>query len=571
MSIPTSEIAQAEQDHLRDLVHGRTFGRLPESVRDRVVRLLHRYGSDEWTVRAYRTLLDPGPRGGSSRLPDLSEAQQGEVLDSVGHFMTIEHAAAARLAFDAIVACKDANGLSDAVVDAAVDVVAAPLVAAADASEDERTNASVFMWRGYRNRMGQLANILSDSAFVRMDAADKARLLRVLGRCHIDGVDPLRQLLIAPAGRFAAGVGGGQTPTLLTTDAQGGTLLAALDRIATQRLHADLGIVDSRITLDQPPQPAPARGRRTRVEPVPRVIANYHYEDRWARSPAQIRGRTLSDLLAEVAWPDHYINQDNRGTCNVTCILHRLAWQQPAEYARMAADLAIGGTTTLRNNRTASPPSDAFPGDFSTRSVSERLTQSALISYARANQRYRGAPVRYYNTGQEHRARGHEPDGFADGRAGLLDPESLRAANAVLLGGPFVLVSHHVPQRLIAHFQAHPNDGVVVGIPHHVVEAVSFTAPQTGRARSIRWDVERRPPPEPGATYWNPWGAALVIEHGGEIVRVHDGTVEPPSATPRRSHGWTYRTVDDTRALQRMSWAHARLLFEVAILPASAT
>ena len=93
--------------------------------------------------------------------------------------------------------------------------------------------------------------------------------------------------------------------------------------------------------------------------------------------------QVLSDLVDEVGVPYKFINQNNRGTCAATSISHKLALEQPAEYARLVTDLATTGKSNLANGDTIQVPSpDVFQSDNSTRSDGERLLQSSLMDYA---------------------------------------------------------------------------------------------------------------------------------------------------------------------------------------------
>ena len=68
---------------------------------------------------------------------------------------------------------------------------------------------------------------------------------------------------------------------------------------------------------------------------------------------------------------------------------HKLATTNPAEYARIATDLALTGQSKLANGATINVPGPtAWQADSSTRSHSERLIQSALMDYARPGKTY---------------------------------------------------------------------------------------------------------------------------------------------------------------------------------------
>ena len=62
-------------------------------------------------------------------------------------------------------------------------------------------------------------------------------------------------------------------------------------------------------------------------------------------------------LLQEVSRPDKFVDQSNRATCTCTSISHKLATRNPAEYARIATDLALTGQSKLANGRRSMCPS----------------------------------------------------------------------------------------------------------------------------------------------------------------------------------------------------------------------
>ncbi len=119
--------------------------------------------------------------------------------------------------------------------------------------------------------------------------------------------------------------------------------------------------------------------------------------------------QVTEQLLQEVANPDFYINQGNRGTCTVTATTHRLAAQNPAEYARLVTDLSTTGQSKLANGDTITVPgTDSWQQDNGTRSHGERLLQSSLMSYARPGKTYQN-----WNAGTDG-IRGNADDGFPD-------------------------------------------------------------------------------------------------------------------------------------------------------------
>jgi hypothetical protein len=119
--------------------------------------------------------------------------------------------------------------------------------------------------------------------------------------------------------------------------------------------------------------------------------------------------QVTEQLLQEVANPDFYINQGNRGTCTVTATTHRLAAQNPAEYARLVTDLSTTGQSKLANGDTITVPgTDSWQQDNGSRSHGERLLQSSLMAYARPGKTYQN-----WNAGADG-VRGNADDGFPD-------------------------------------------------------------------------------------------------------------------------------------------------------------
>ena len=95
------------------------------------------------------------------------------------------------------------------------------------------------------------------------------------------------------------------------------------------------------------------------------------------------RSQVSEQLLQELASPNGTINQDDRGTCTCTSMSHRLAQRNPAEYARLATDLALTGQSKLTNGDTIKVPDNtAGQPDGRARSHTERFLQSSLMNYA---------------------------------------------------------------------------------------------------------------------------------------------------------------------------------------------
>jgi peptidoglycan hydrolase-like protein with peptidoglycan-binding domain len=124
-----------------------------------------------------------------------------------------------------------------------------------------------------------------------------------------------------------------------------------------------------------------------------------------SRMTGTTKERFTENLLNEVSDPNYYVDQSNHDTCTVTSMSHNLASKNPAEYARIATDLATTGQTKLANGDTMTAPADSFAQDTSTRSDSERLMQSALMNYARPGKGYTNTPA---------------PGQFSDGQTGLV-------------------------------------------------------------------------------------------------------------------------------------------------------
>lgn len=140
-------------------------------------------------------------------------------------------------------------------------------------------------------------------------------------------------------------------------------------------------------------------------------------------TPAQVS----EDLLQEVSNPDNFVDQSNRGTCTCTSISHKLAAKNPAEYARIATDLALTGQSKIANGDTIRVPGPtAWQQDSSTRSHTERLIQSSLMNYARPGKTYVNQ-----QTG------GTSQDGWADRPGGGLTSDEEARVMKGLYNKPF--------------------------------------------------------------------------------------------------------------------------------------
>ena len=209
--------------------------------------------------------------------------------------------------------------------------------------------------------MADMQKMVGDNRFVGMKKEDQAKTLNVFENTTPAG----REALMQAMNKDIDG-----KPALLTKRYNNtGTLLDQLDRASTTPL--DARVKDS------------------------------------AGNPASKKQFT-EDLLKEVANPNQNINQHNRGTCTVTGMTSGLADKNPAEYARIATDLATTGQSKLANGDTITPPADGFAQDNSNRSTGERLMQSALMNYGKP-----GGGYQNWNAGADG-VRGTTDDGFAD-------------------------------------------------------------------------------------------------------------------------------------------------------------
>lgn len=207
--------------------------------------------------------------------------------------------------------------------------------------------------------------------FASMAPTDRDRFVRVHGFAYREGQWGLEALL--EKGTIAAG-----RPSVLD----------ALDRIATApRLHKD-----------------PSRGDTNEA---------------------------ISELARELAEPGNAINQGDRDTCGVAALGYVLAVTNPAEYARLQADLQLAGTTRLAGGESMSATADSFAEDRSGRSRGERMLQSAMMQFAHPGGRYHNKWKEPVNSGSGWR--GQARSGFDDRRTGgLSDEEANRVASAVL-------------------------------------------------------------------------------------------------------------------------------------------
>lgn len=165
---------------------------------------------------------------------------------------------------------------------------------------------------------------------------------------------------------------------------------------------------------------------------APSLLDTLHRLTNSPTTDARLRDRTgqpvtpakySEELLQEVSKPDEYIDQGDRGTCTCTSISHKLAARNPAEYARIATDLALTGKSKLANGAAINVPGPtAWVAESSNRSHSERLIQSSLMDYARPGKTY----VNNQGGGRS------IPDGWADRPdSGLTSGEESRVMGGI--------------------------------------------------------------------------------------------------------------------------------------------
>lgn len=104
-----------------------------------------------------------------------------------------------------------------------------------------------------------------------------------------------------------------------------------------------------------------------------------------ARDPADSAvhggGELLATVVKEVAFPE-CINQGGKGTCTVTSGIVALAFENPAEYARIAHGLASPrGQVEMANGDMLVREANTLADDGSNRTVTQRLMAPALMEY----------------------------------------------------------------------------------------------------------------------------------------------------------------------------------------------
>lgn len=536
MSIPVREIPQATQDELRGMVDAAVWGRLSEAVRDRILRAMNGLRFVHFHLDEFVTLFNPSIVGDPSRFADLTEREQNDVLD----IATLRPGLGDMLRLRDVVDYIGAHNPDGAVRDAMMTYVTWPARPPSIAVVAARLRLQ--RWRAEQHglRLTALGDVLRTPAFAQRSAEEQRKIIEVLHRTRPFGALLFHDLLRPATTRWAPGtVASGTLPLFSESLLERITLLEALHRLATATLHADISVA---------PLPADAFLREPFYPPALAQEADLM--------------RVVGNVVAEVARPDQYFNQSNRGTCFSTSLLHRLGRVRPAEYARIAHELITTTRAQLQNGEPVTVPPDARPADNSTRSVSERVTQAMLSEYWIAGElrdRYRGP--HYHNTSPQAHADHTNPTGEAtdhwDGSFSTWPARLARTAEA-LLGQRFNRVRGHPIATLRAHFAAHPDvpifAGVTWGDDGHEVDVLSVDAPDVPHGR---------------VHYWNPWGALLLITIQGCPIRVESGTVETQGRDIAASReGPARRTDDDSRALQSMTIQQFSRIFVDLLVPA---
>lgn len=190
-------------------------------------------------------------------------------------------------------------------------------------------------------------------------SATREVLRTTVGRAHRAQVGHVLAQTTAQGAQDLAALARGTPSRLLSRDSRGQTLLSSLDRLASARLDARLS--------------------------------------GWSRE------QLVNGALADTARPQT-INQGAAGACGVTSVFHPLARDQPAEYVRIATDLATTGRAQLRGGpdnggllpqigrnlelvrARPSERSDALLGE--SRSATSRVLQNAAMESANGRATY---------------------------------------------------------------------------------------------------------------------------------------------------------------------------------------
>ncbi|MBX3270168.1 MAG: hypothetical protein KF729_07895 [Sandaracinaceae bacterium] len=588
MAIPTNEIRQPEQDAIIEAI-GAPYGDLGEAIQDRVVRDLHACWSHPEVRDAYLNILGAGPGSQDvpTAFPDLPEAAQRDVLDTFALFPGMPEPLL--FVLDRLAALDDC---SSELRDAIVRFVARPLRLREATDEHVREDVRSADAIEQGPRLSALAHLLGHPTFRERGDEERRALVRVMDATGRDGLPYLLQLLEPETERWAKGSAyGAGTVAMFTEDfVEGLTLLAILERAAQAPLNWSVAPVPAYIETGlregAPPliEQTGGRRRRRRLLVFNRTLKNLRSRPN-AASTARIvraqlaegvdhdavegqrRGVLLDALLTEIADPSGFIDQNNRGTCAITVLVHRLAEIRPAEYARIATDLFLGDyagrataaqETRLANGDRIRATDDALDLDVSARSASERLMQSALMRYWREGSHRVGQPESYRNVAPSRATRGtatgEQTDAYVSERGWRWKRDYHRTVEAVL-HAQFALVKHGAVEQLRAHFTRSP------GVP--VSTGVHWGTRSAHQIDVVALDESNHDAPV--VRFWNPWGATPMRRWGSILVDVDDGvqatgTVSHDDA-PRR------RTVAGTRGIQEMSLAVFRKNLMFVLLP----
>jgi hypothetical protein len=581
MTIPVEEIPQEQQDEI--IASADPIGSLPDAVKDRVVRELHACWSSPAISQAYLTLfkgtlLNPDPHFG-----DLSEEQQTKILDTFALAPTIGTASDIAAVLDVVAS------MAAEVKEAVVSFVARPL-RFRDAPEELRDGCRSVDLSEMGIRLSTLLAVLTRPAFVARSGQEQRCVVIALDGIGVEGLHSFVDLLVPTSSRWLAGSAYPvDTVPLFTEDfLEGITLARVLERAATAPINWQIGaVVGVPLIVRAPPSESdmdfsPPTWLPPNVMFLPQRTAmgdlldiGLEASEGFARDYEEDRRRrmVLALVVCEVANPDRYVNQDNRDTCALTSLSHRLALIRPAEYARMACDLYLGDydgrVSPLQQSRLANGDAiratdDSLDADGSYRSTSERLLQTALAVWwmmGRAyDPRYRGPT--YHNLWRSRRASSGNASGLAhdhfDADHGF--EEKYHRLVEIVLNARFERVSRNCIERARAHFQSHPLIPLLAALDWgngaHQIDLLGF---------------ESGPGHAPRILFWNPWGAAQMALMGGvfPISFPGIGVGRTNSVSVHRSHKDppVRRTRDQWRGTQTMSVATFRSLVNEVLIP----
>ncbi|MFO0649196.1 MAG: hypothetical protein U0326_23340 [Polyangiales bacterium] len=526
MSIPVTEIPQARQDQLRAMIEAPVWGRLSEAVRDRVLRTMNGLGVSRAHLDEYVSLFNTSLTGTPSRFADLTEAEQGAVLDVATLRPGLGDVALLREIIDAM---PSPPTWGQPVRSAIFEYLAWPAHVPQSLSPPDQTRLRG--WRGglHPMRLTALSAVLQHQEFGSRSEAEKLKIVTVMQATQPLGSLHFQELLEPATARWAPGtIASGTRPMFSESLVDHVTLLDALHRLAT-------GTLNPGVTLHMQPGDA--------------FLTSPPFAPEWARDAK--KRRVLGSLVAEVTRPNEFFNQSNRDTCFPTTLLHRLARVCPAEYARLSHELLTSGRSRLHNGDAVTAPPDALRADSSNRSATERVTQASIADYWTAGPEGRSAhPPHYHNVNTAPDAR--TPDAYDPDPRSTWWPRVPTTASAVL-GQPFERVSGHPVTRLRAHFEAHPEVPVFADV-HWGEARDNERAPYHNLFHEIDViGVDARGTADAVVYFWNPWGALPFEMFDSAPLRVASGSVEGTGHQVPTSHDGPSRvTVDDTRGYQAM-------------------